>query len=78
MDIVLYLFVLVVLILLSSFFSGIEIALFSVSKVDVLIMSRQGLKGSKSLKQLRDKPNRLLVTILIGNNLVNPKRLKER
>ena len=71
MDIVLYLFVLVVLILLSSFFSGIEIALFSVSKVDVLIMSRQGLKGSKSLKQLRDKPNRLLVTILIGNNLVN-------
>lgn len=62
---------LILLILLSGFFSGIEIAFFSLreSRVDVLL--KKNVRNSKLIKKLKDSPERLLITILIGNNLVN-------
>ena len=62
---------LIVLILLSAFFSGTETALMSVSSIKVRSLVRQKRKGSEALMRLKKNPRRLLITILIGNNLVN-------
>ncbi len=60
-----------VLFLLSAFFSGTELALMSlpVHKIDTLI--KQNKFWSKSLKKIKENNDRLLITILIWNNLVN-------
>ncbi len=62
---------LVILILLSGFFSGVETALFSLSRLRVKHLVRKGVKGARAVEKLKDKPQRLLITILVGNNLVN-------
>jgi CBS domain containing-hemolysin-like protein len=56
---------------LSAFFSSSEIAMFSLPahRVDALI--EEGKTGARILKGLKDDPHRLLVTILVGNNIVN-------
>jgi putative hemolysin len=61
----------VVLFLLSAFFSGTELALMSLAshKVDSLI--KEWKLWSKSLQSIKSNNDRLLITILIGNNLVN-------
>ncbi len=63
--------VLIILIALSGFFSGSEIALFSLSDIKVRKLVRQRRRGAKILRKLKEEPHKLLVTILIGNNLVN-------
>jgi putative hemolysin len=62
---------LVVLIILSGIFSGSETAFTSVppSKVQELYSKRKA--GARTLKKLKENPHRLLITILIGNNVVN-------
>jgi putative hemolysin len=62
---------LAVLILLSGFFSGAEIALFSVGEARVRALEEEGRRGSVALALLKSNPERLLATILIGNNIVN-------
>ena len=63
--------VIVLLLLLSAFFSSSEIAMFSLPphRVDSLVADK--VPGSATLKKLKDDPHRLLVTILVGNNIVN-------
>ena len=63
--------VLVILIALSSFFSGSEIALFSLSEIKVRKLVRQRRRGARMLMRLKQNPHRLLVAILIGNTVVN-------
>lgn len=63
--------ILVVLILLSGFFSGVEIALFSLSRLRVKHLVKKKVRGARLVEQLKAKPQRLLITILIGNNVVN-------
>jgi putative hemolysin len=60
-----------ILFLLSWFFSGTEIALMGLPshKVDSLV--KQGLFGANALKYIKERNDKLLSTILIGNNLVN-------
>lgn len=65
------LLLLVLLILLSGFFSGAEIALFSLSKARKRSLIESGKKNSKTLERITAHPDKLLVAILIGNNLVN-------
>jgi CBS domain containing-hemolysin-like protein len=60
-----------VLIALSAFFSSSEIAMFSLAKHRVDNMVEEGVPGAAAVKQLKEDPHRLLVTILVGNNLVN-------
>ncbi len=62
---------LLILLVLSGFFSGIEIAFFSVSSIRVRHLAEKKARGSETLKKLKSDPHRLLITILIGNNLVN-------
>jgi putative hemolysin len=64
-------FVLMVLILLSAIFSGIETALMSLNSVKVNALLKQEKKGSKALYRIKQNPSRLIITILIGNNLIN-------
>lgn len=56
---------------LSAFFSGAEIAFFSISDARLKALADEGHKGAKMGMRLRSNPQRLLSTILIGNNFVN-------
>lgn len=62
---------LAVLVLLSAFFSGLEIALFSLGRAQVHSLVEKRKHGALVVERLKANPERLLVTILIGNNIVN-------
>lgn len=59
------------LIALSAFFSGTEIALITISKHTVQTLVREKRWGAVSLKKIKSDADTLLITILLGNNLVN-------
>ncbi|WP_247730809.1 hemolysin family protein [Halovivax limisalsi] len=61
----------VILLLLSAFFSSSEIALFSLPKHRIDGLVEEGVPGADRVKTLKQDPHRLLVTILVGNNIVN-------
>ncbi|MGM0369685.1 MAG: hemolysin family protein [Bacillota bacterium] len=61
----------VFLLVLSGFFSGSETALMSVNKVEIRHLAQEGNKKAKIVDGLLRKPDNLLTTILVGNNLVN-------
>jgi putative hemolysin len=54
----------------SSFFSGSEAALVSLSRLRARGMHERGLKGSEAVLRLLDDRNRFLTSILIGNTVV--------
>ena len=58
---------LVVLLVLSAFFSGAETALVSLSRLKARHLAEKGGRIAKTLKKLKDDPHRMLTTILIGN-----------
>ena len=62
---------LAVLFLLSAFFSGSETAYLSVSRAKVQKLARDGDPRARLLLHLIEHPNRVISTILVGNNLVN-------
>ncbi len=62
---------LAVLVALSGFFSGGEIAFFSVPDTRAESLAEEGRRGSRALVRLKSSPDRLLITLLIGNNVVN-------
>jgi putative hemolysin len=63
--------VLAVLFLLSAFFSGSETALTTVTPARVHLFLSEGRRGAETLNRLKSNTNRMLIAILIGNNLVN-------
>jgi CBS domain containing-hemolysin-like protein len=65
------LFGLVLLILLSGFFSGTETALVSLNRIKLKTLTEKGDKRALIIEGLLKHPNRMLATILVGNNLVN-------
>ena len=67
---------LVLLLFLSGFFSGAEIAIFSIGQEKIQALkkgntSERKLRRIARLELLKATPSKLLVTILIGNNVVN-------
>lgn len=60
-----------ILIVLSAFFSGSETALVSITRFKVNLFLKKGRKGSNSLSRLKERPHRMLITLLICNNIVN-------
>ena len=62
---------LIILIVFSAIFSGLEIAFFSLSDAKIEVLIKQKLKGAKKVKALKNNPDKLLITILVGNNIVN-------
>lgn len=63
--------VLVVLLLLSAFFSGSETALMSLNRYQLRHKAREGHHGAKLAEKLLQRPDRIIGLILLGNNLVN-------
>ena len=61
----------VILVGLSAFFSSSEIAMFSLAEHRVESLAEEGSRGGEVLAGLKADPHRLLVTILVGNNLTN-------
>ena len=66
-----YVIALVILIILSGFFSSAEVAFLTLSdsKVDSLV--REKRRNANLIKKLKSNPRSFLITVLIGNNLVN-------
>lgn len=62
---------LVILILLSAFFSGSETALMSLNRYQLRHKAKQGHRGAVLADRLLQRPDRLIGLILLGNNLVN-------
>jgi CBS domain containing-hemolysin-like protein len=63
--------ILAITLFLSAFFSGSEIALISLSKLEIRHLVEKKKKNAELIKKLRDKPQRLLINIVIANNIVN-------
>ena len=62
---------LIVLLLLSAFFSGSETALMSLNRYQLRHKAREGHRGARLAERLLKRPDRLIGLILLGNNLVN-------
>jgi len=62
---------LLLLILLSAFFSGSETALMTLNRYRLEHKAKQGHKGAVLARTLLDRPDRLIGLVLLGNNFVN-------
>ncbi|MDO4614698.1 MAG: hemolysin family protein [Lachnospiraceae bacterium] len=62
---------LIVLLLLSSFFSSAETALTTVRKIRIQAMAEEGNSRAEIVLKIISDPAKMLSTILIGNNIVN-------
>ncbi len=60
-----------VLLVLSAFFSGTETALTAVSRARMHQLERRGVRHASRVNRLIAKPERLIGAVLLGNNLVN-------
>ena len=64
-------FILLVLLLLSAFFSGSETALLTLNRYRLRHKAEQGHRGARLARALLERPDRLIGLILLGNNFVN-------
>lgn len=62
---------LIFLIICSAFFSSSETSMLSLNRYRLRHLSREGHKGARRAARLLERPDRLLGTILVGNNVVN-------
>ena len=70
-NIAVYVIILVVLLILSAFFSATETAFTSLNRTRLKLLADDGKKSAKKALKHADNYDRLLYTILIGNNIVN-------
>ena len=62
---------LIVLLMMSAFFSASETALMSLSKIRLRHMLEENVKGAERVSRLLKSPSHMLGAILVGNNIVN-------
>ena len=62
--------IIVICLLLSAFFSGMEIAYVSSNKVYLSIDKRQQNFNASILNKLTEKPSQFITSMLLGNNVV--------
>jgi Mg2+/Co2+ transporter CorB len=70
-DFLIFTFNIFLLILLSAFFSSSETALTAVSEARIHELALQGNKRANTIEKILAKKEKMISTILIGNNLVN-------
>lgn len=63
--------VLIILVMLSAFFSGTETAFTSFNKNRMKTLAQDGNKKAKAVLDIEDRYEKFLSTILVGNNIVN-------
>ncbi len=61
----------IVLLLMSAFFSGSETALTAASRVRMHSHEKEGNDRARLVNRIRDKKDRMIGALLLGNNLVN-------
>ncbi len=61
----------IILMILSGFFSGSETALTAASKVRLLTREKEGNKRAALVNRIREKKDKMIGALLLGNNLVN-------
>lgn len=66
-----YILIFGILIILSALFSSAETAFFSLTPARVRLMVHKKKFASHIVARLKDRPRRLLIAILVGNNIVN-------
>ena len=62
---------LVILLLLSAFFSSAETALTTVNRIRMRTLAEDGDKRAERVLRITDDSGKMLSAILIGNNIVN-------
>jgi putative hemolysin len=67
----LYLVLLIACLILSAFFSSSETAFISLQKIRIEQMVNAKVRGAKRVANMVGQPEKLLSTILLGNNFVN-------
>ena len=70
-----YLIAIIILVIMSAYFSATETAFSSLNKTRLKSMIEKGNKKAKLAYKLSEKYDKLISTILIGNNIVNIVRL---
>lgn len=70
-DLVIGIVSLIVLLAMSAFISGAEVALFSLSQKDIDELLDSEFNKGTIIQNLTNKPKKLLATILVANNFVN-------
>ncbi|MGB5379080.1 CNNM domain-containing protein, partial [Muriicola sp.] len=61
--------IIILCLILSAFFSGMEIAFVSANKIHIEIEKKQAGFLAKVLAKLTHKPSKFIATMLIGNNI---------
>lgn len=62
---------LAVLIGLSGFFSGLEVALVSTPRSKTIRFAKEKMRGAKALHKLKSNPGWMMASVNLGNNVVN-------
>ncbi len=70
-NIELYLVLFVICLLLSAFFSGSETAFISLQRIRLEHLVEKNVRGARRVARMIERPEKLLSTILLGNNFVN-------
>ena len=70
MNVPLYIAVMAILVLMSAYFSATETAFSSLSKTRLKLLSEENKRAALALR-LSEDYDKLISTILIGNNIVN-------
>lgn len=64
-------FILIILVLLSAFFSSAETSLTTANKIKLKALADEGDKRAKTVLKVTEDSGKMLSAILIGNNIVN-------
>lgn len=67
----LWLGIMLVMLLLSAFFSGAEAAFLSLQQTRIAVLLRNKVKGAERVAKISGRPEKLLPTVLTGNNIAN-------
>ena len=63
--------ILMLLLFISAFISGSEVAFFSLNSNQLKALEEENSSSARRILQVREKPRRLLATLLITSNLIN-------
>jgi Mg2+/Co2+ transporter CorB len=61
--------IIIVSLLLSAFFSGMEIAFVTSNKLHIELMKKRGELNARLIAPLLKSPSRFIATMLVGNNI---------